>query len=363
MKNWIEKTGLGALTAELVTVIAVTLLICVIAHGLMSWARSRVGRTKSIWDDALIDALHIPMLVLIGLIGVALLVDIIRNETELAALQAIAPLRDIGVVAVLAWFVLRLINAVERGVVAQHGDDPEPYDATTLNAVGKLLRLCVVVVAALAALQTLGFSIGGVLAFGGIGGIAIGFAAKDLLANFFGGLMLHLDRPFAVGDWVRSPDREIEGTVEDIGWRVTCVRNFDSRPLYIPNAFFTSIVVENVSRMERRRIYETIGIRYDDVACIKVIVSDITSMLQQHPHIDSSQTLMVNFSAFGPSSLDLFVYCFTDTTKGVEYYNIKQDVLLQIMRIVDAHGAEMAFPTTTMHIVNTGQPMPESTSE
>ncbi|MDH3380905.1 MAG: mechanosensitive ion channel, partial [Gammaproteobacteria bacterium] len=65
----------------------------------------------------------------------------------------------------------------------------------------------------------------------------------------------------------------------------------------------------------------------------------------------------------GPSSLDLFVYCFTDTTKGVEYYDIKQDVLLQIMRIVDAHGAEMAFPTTTIHIVNAGQPMPESTSE
>ncbi|MDH3380549.1 MAG: mechanosensitive ion channel family protein, partial [Gammaproteobacteria bacterium] len=346
MKNWIETAGLGSLTAELVTVIALTLLICGVAHGVISWARSRVGRTKSIWDDALVSALHIPMLVFIALIGVAFVVDIIHNETELAALKAITPLRGIGVVAVLTWFVLRLIGEVERGVVAQHADDPQPYDATTLNAAGKLLRLCVVVAAALVVLQTLGFSIGGVLAFGGIGGIAIGFAAKDLLANFFGGLMIYLDRPFAVGDWVRSPDREIEGTVEDIGWRVTCVRNFDSRPLYIPNSFFTSIVVENVSRMERRRIYETIGIRYNDAACIEVIVSDITSMLQQHPHIDSSRTLMVNFSAFGPSSLALFVYCFTDTTKGVEYYDIKQDVLLQIMRIVDAHGAEMAFPTT-----------------
>ena len=90
------------------------------------------------------------------------------------------------------------------------------------------------------------------------------FAAKDLLANFFGGLTIYLDRPFAVGDWIRSPDREIEGTVERIGWRLTLIRTFDKRPLYIPNAVFTTIAVENPSRMHNRRIYETIGIRYDD---------------------------------------------------------------------------------------------------
>jgi MscS family membrane protein len=71
--------------------------------------------------------------------------------------------------------------------------------------------------------------------------------------------MIYLDRPFAVGDWIRSPDRDIEGTVEDIGWRLTRIRTFDSRPLYVPNSAFTSIAVENPSRMEHRRIYETIG--------------------------------------------------------------------------------------------------------
>ena len=87
------------------------------------------------------------------------------------------------------------------------------------DATGKLLRASVVITAVLVALQTLGVSVGGVLAFGGVGGIAVGFAARDLLANLFGGLTIYLDRPFRVGDWILSPDREIEGTVIEIGWR------------------------------------------------------------------------------------------------------------------------------------------------
>ena len=96
-----------------------------------------------------------------------------------------------------------------------------------MDAITKLLQMFVIITATLVVLQTLGVSVSGVLALGGIGGLAIGFAAKDLLANFFGGLMLYLDRPFAVGDWIRSPDREIEGDVEQIGWRLTRIRTFD----------------------------------------------------------------------------------------------------------------------------------------
>ncbi|WP_258868179.1 mechanosensitive ion channel family protein [Alkalilimnicola ehrlichii] len=131
----------------------------------------------------------------------------------------------------------------------------------------------VIVIAGLVVLQTLGISIAGVLAFGGVGGIAVGFAARDLLANFFGGLTVYLDRPFSVGDWIRSPDREIEGTVERIGWRQTRIRTFDLRPLYVPNSTFNSIALENPSRMSNRRIFETIGIRYNDADKMATIVA------------------------------------------------------------------------------------------
>ena len=112
-------------------------------------------------------------------------------------------------------------------------------------ALAKLLRLSIVISAVLVALPTVGIEITALLAFGGVGGLAVGFAAQDLLSNFFGGLMIYLDRPFTIGDWIRSPDREIEGTVESIGWRLTVVRTFDKRPLYIPNSVFTTLTVEN----------------------------------------------------------------------------------------------------------------------
>mgnify|MGYP003637482955 FL=1 len=223
-------------------------------------------------------------------------------------------------------------------------------DETTVRAIGKLLRASVIITAVLIAMQVFGYSISGLLAFGGIGGLAVGFAAKDLLANFFGGLMLYLDQPFKVGDWVRSPDKEIEGTVEDIGWRLTRIRTFDKRPLYIPNAIFNSISVENPSRMLNRRIYEKVGIRYDDISKMGVIVDDVRKMLREHAEIDQNQTLIVNFNAFAASSVDFFVYTFTKTTNWVRYHEIKQDVLLKVSDIILSHSAEIAFPTSTVHV-------------
>lgn len=168
---------------------------------------------------------------------------------------------------------------------------------------GKLLKAATFITAALVLLQTLGFSVSGVLAFGGIGGIAIGFAARDLLANFFGAIMIYLDRPFSVGDWIRSPDRNIEGTVEDIGWRLTRIRTFDQRPLYVPNAIFANISVENPSRMYNRRINETIGLRYEDIAKVPVIIERVRQYLIDHQDIETeSRTLIVNFNTYGPST-------------------------------------------------------------
>jgi MscS family membrane protein len=219
-----------------------------------------------------------------------------------------------------------------------------------VDALSKLGRVTVIVTAVLVGLQTLGFSITGVLAFGGIGGFAVGFAAKDLLANFFGGLTVYLDRPFSVGEWIRSPDKEIEGTVEYIGWRHTRVRAFNKNPIYVPNALFTTIVVENPSRMSNRRIKETIGIRYADIGKMGAIVTDVKAMLQTHPEIDTDKTLIVSFDKFGDSSLDVIVYTFTRTTDWVRYHEIKQDILLRVANIIDRHGAEIAFPTRTVHI-------------
>jgi MscS family membrane protein len=162
--------------------------------------------------------------------------------------------------------------------------------------------------------------------------------------------MIFLDRPFSVGDWIRSPDRDIEGTVESIGWRVTQIRTFDQRPLYVPNSVFTEVSVENPSRMNNRRIYETFGIRYDDLSRMPGIVAEVHQMLVAHEDIAQERTLMVNFVTFGDSTLDFFVYSFTKTTDWATFHAVKQDVLLKIADIVAAHDAEFAFPTQTLQL-------------
>ena len=162
-------------------------------------------------------------------------------------------------------------------------------------------------------------------------------------------MSIYLDRPFAVGDWIRSPDRDIEGTVEDIGLRMTRIRTFDQRPLYVPNATFSSVSLENPSRMTNRRIFETVGVRYEDASKVAGIVESVHEMLLEHPDIAQNRTLIVNFNHMGPSSLDFFLYTFTKTTDWVEYHAIKEDVLLKVLDIVAAHGAEVAFPTQTIH--------------
>ncbi len=336
--------------SQVFAVVFLSLLLDFIQKRVLGRLQRRLETTPNPWDDALLAAGRPPLSALIWLSGLTFAAEIVGQASGAAVFALAGPLRDVGVVVIIAWAVIRLIREMEGRLILTREREGKPIDRTTADAISKLLRASVVITAALVVLQTLGFSVSGVLAFGGIGGIAVGFAAKDLLANFFGGLMIYLDRPFSVGDWVRSPDRDIEGTVERIGWRLTVIRTFDKRPLYVPNATFANVAVENPSRMTHRRIFETTGIRYDDVASMEAITAEVKKMLVAHPDIDDKQTLMVHFDAFGPSSLDFFIYCFTHTTVWSEYHRVKQDVLLKLHDIIAAHGAEVAFPTSTVHV-------------
>ncbi len=353
VNGWIENFGLlsEAWRVGIVVFALVfgTAAVAYVASHIISALERKFSQTRNLWDDALLHAARRPVVAFVWLQGVYWAAEVAHRYSNAEIFKANDAVLQLGFVFVLVWAILRLIKAGE-GILTSPLKMKQPMDYTTVNAVSKMSRAVVIITAVLISMQSLGYSISGVLAFGGVGGIAVGFAAKDLLANFFGGFIIHLDRPFKVGDWVRSPDRNIEGTVEHIGWRLTTIRTFDKRPLYVPNATFTTIAVENPSRMTNRRIYETIGIRYADVGQMGSIVEDIKGMLREHEDIDSDQTLIVNFLAFNASSLDIMVYTFTKTTQWVRFHEVKQDVLLKISDIIEGYGAEVAFPTRTLHL-------------
>ncbi len=342
--------GQDAWIYQIFIVVFVVLIANFILMRILSKVQKTFEKTRNTWDDALLGALRRPLRLLVWIVGISFAAEIAKGVSDAIIFSAVAPIRDVGVIATITWFIIRFIKAAEKNIIKSSREAGNEIDKTTADAISRLLRISVLITATLVAMQTLGYSISGVLAFGGIGGIAIGFAAKDLLSNFFGGLMIFLDRPFSVGDWVRSPDRNIEGTVETIGWRLTRIRTFDKRPLYIPNSVFANIALENPSRMTNRRIKETIGIRYDDADKLATIIADVKEMLLNHPDIDTNQTLMVNFNAYAPSSLDFFIYTFTKTTVWTDFHDIKQDVLLKINAIIASHNAEIAFPTSTIHM-------------
>jgi len=281
------------------------------------------------------------------------LVLIVRQYTQMAIRDfhwSLIPPRVVDFLSVLAivliflWQLFLLIDRLEHTQIRK-GKDP-----TSSRMVSRVFKLTTFVVVMLLFGEHFGMSVSGLLAFGGIGGIAIGLAGKDILSNFFSGIMLYFDRPFNIGDWVCSPDRNIEGTVVEIGWRLTKIITFDHRPLYVPNSVFSTISVENPGRMTNRRIKTELTLRYEDAGKMGVIVKDIRAMLHAHDGIDGSQTLLVYFNQFGDSSLDILVYCFTKTVRWAEWLEIQEDVYLKIIDIVQSHGGDFAFPSRTVYI-------------
>ena len=333
--DWLWEAGLALL---------ITLIIALIWRSLRKRLEMVIKKSKNRWDDITLKAFGIPVNWLIIIIGGSWFADITARHFSAEIIDSIPIARQLAVLVVIAWGVWRLISGIEIKQLDK-GNDP-----TTVQLVGKVTKLTLTVLIILPIFQVLGISISGMLAFGGMGGLIVGMAAKDLLSNFFGSIMIYLDRPFKVGDWIRSPDRNIEGTVEKIGFRLTVIRTFDKRPLYVPNSVFTNIAVENPSRMKNRRIKETIGVRYDDAKKLPLILDDVRAMLVQHEDIDNNQTLIVNFNSFAASSLDFFIYTFTKTTNWIEYHHIKQDVMLKTLEIIHKHEADCAFPTQTLHI-------------
>ena len=349
---------------ELFAVVMLTFIGRYLAMRALKVLGEQFEKTTNVWDDALFKAAQGPLSWFILILGLIWAVQISDGYLDMVLFSPanLDIIRQLTFIVLTMVFLVRFITLAEARIVDDLKSQTEGgqgrLDPTTLHALAKLTRLSVVISAVLIALPTLGIEITALLAFGGVGGIAVGFAAQDLLSNFFGGLMIYLDRPFAIGDWIRSPDREIEGTVESIGWRLTVVRTFDKRPLYVPNSVFAKLALENPSRMTNRRIYETIGIRYKDAAKMDQIVQDVHAMLRAHEEIDQDLTLIVNFTGYGKSSLDFFVYTFTKTTNWVKFHEIKQDVMLRIIRIVHEHQADFAFPTTTVDGIDQLVPAP-----
>lgn len=332
------------------TVIILTLLLRQMLAQLL--ARTLVAaahRTAGEMDDILLRQLKRPASFLVLLGGIKLAASLLALPSEpvdlATGVDEIVRLLFIGNIG---WFLFNLVGLLDVWLGHWTSKTESTLDDHLLPFVRKGLRAFIVVMMALMLAQTLGYPISGVLASLGIGGLAVALAAKDSLANIFGSLMIILDRPFKIGDWIKAGD--IEGTVEEIGFRSTRIRTFAKTLITIPNNTLTNLSINNFSLMPKRRIKMTVGISYATTpAQMREAVENIRQLLREHPAIDQ-EFFLVNFTDFGPSSLDIMVYCFTRTTVWGEYLDVRQDVFLKIMDILEAMELEIAFPSRTIYL-------------
>lgn len=335
----------GSLTVELGLIIFLTLLGSFFTAYLVRFLSHRFSQERHPWLTALLRCAQLPLQGIIGICGATALGQTVLDHTSYDDwIDQLGLFRHIVCIWLGAWLLLRWRQSMEQ--IYREDSTSSLIDKATVGALGKLASIFILFTAVYTTLEVLQVSLKPLLAIGGAGAVASGLAARDIVANLFTGFVLFVTRPFAVGDWIKSQDKNLEGVVTKIGWYQTEVRNFERRPIYVPNSLFSQMIVVNASRMTNRRIREDIGIRYDDIEHLPTILKDIRAMLREHPDIEQNLPLMAHFTSFAPSSLTINVYCFTVTRVWKEWRATQEDILLQAAKIIEKHGAEIAFPTT-----------------
>jgi len=338
--------NLPALLIEILLIAAGTAAVCYLIHLTAEKLKQRKGLATL---PAISRAIKTPAIWITAIFGLFLLIEaMIRRGACIVAPDFLNVAKQMFFVGAATWLLLLWKNEVVKALIKKAGGGKT--DMTLISMMGKLSTIAILIVAGFMVLDILSVPLQALLAFGGLGSLAISWAAKDVIANFFGGMMIYMNRPFAEGDWIMSPNKNFEGVVEEIGWYMTRIRTFERRPTYLPNALITDAIVENPGRMYNRRIKTTVGIRYCDIDKVEEIIEKIRKMLREHPEIDQRQFLFVHFVEFGAYSLDINIYTFTKTTKWELFRNIQQDVLLKVSTIISSCGAEIAFPTRTLHM-------------
>ena len=329
-----------------------------LAVGLLLRRVSKLQKGHLRWGGIAASALQRPLATGVWAIAVLLLIDeglsvgmyFSEDNADFVSIAAtihneLLPVgRSLIIVLAGTLFVVGFLKGCMRELedrLAKQGGD-----ITAVQGLGGIAVAIVWMLGILTGLDALGVNTTAIVAILGLSSAGLAFAAKDLLGNFFGGIMLLFNRPFEVGDWVQID--KVSGAIERIGLYATLVRGGDKRLIWIPNMKFTASIVENPSRRTHRRFDETVGLRYDDLAKAPAIMDDLQSLLEGCEHFDEDQARRVRFGGYGDSTVDINLLAFSSETGINEFSAMRQDLMLQVGSIIQKHGADFAFPTITV---------------
>lgn len=346
------KENIGAYFPNIGEAIAIFLTTLVIVFSFKRVIKYlRKHQLFNTWLEPLYEVLHSFSTWFIWGYGLlSIFMSLTEGRESFPSVEDISHVRKFFFVIAFAWLILLWKSRWEDFLVKRSVEKKHHFDKVILSVLGKFISVVVVCVAGLIILDIFGVPLEVFLTFGGIGGLAISWAAKDVIANFFGGIMIYVNRPFLKGELIKSCNKSFEGVVEEIGFYMTRIRSLERKPIYIPNALITDAIIENSGRMYNRRIKTIIGLRYCDVEQIESIAEKVKALLKGSPSIDQGQVCLVDFVAFSASSLDIEVIAFTKVSDITTFRKLRQGIFLSIAKIVKEHGAEIAFPTQMLYL-------------
>lgn len=250
------------------------------------------------------------------------------------------------------WGSYRLVDVVCNALERKAERSVSKFDDLLVPLVRKTLKVLVFVIGFVVVANIFDFDVSSVLAGLGLGGLAFALAAQDTVKNVFGSLTVVLDRPFEVGDWVKIDD--VEGSVEEVGFRSTRVRTFYSSLISLPNARLLTATVDNMGRRQYRRFTTTLGVTYDTPPDkLEALCEGIRELIRQHPYTRKDY-FQVWVSGLSDCSIDILLYLFWECPDWTGELRSRQQFILDVLRLCKRLGAEIAFPTQTLHMTPAG---------
>jgi len=320
-------------------------------HTTVKSLRLMVKKTQTTLDDQLLAAIEQPLEFAFVVVGLYVAGQFVALSDTLA--HILAQLVRSMIAITIFWALFRVIDPLSSlfdRAIGLFGS--ESMHETIKGFFVKVAKAIVVCLGIAAVFQEWGFNIAAVLGSLGLVGMAVALGAQDFIKNMFAGLTIFLDRMFEKGNWIKTPD--VEGNVEEIGFRATKIRQFDKALVTIPNSKLASEALINFSRMTQRRIYWRIGVEYRTTKeQLGGIITDIRGYLQNNQAFETDPDKTKTFvylDSFGASSIDILLYCFTKTTVWGEWLSVKEQLAYTIKEIVEGHGSSFAFPSTSLYV-------------
>lgn len=308
--------------------------------------RPIAARTETRFDDELLRATRAPLrLVLaVGFVGAGSLV----LALSVPAYGYLGHVVRAAAIVAVTWFGLRFVD-IMAGAVRTHLEETGRRAVVSVVPLGRrVAKVFLGAIALVVVLQNVGLDVTGLIAGLGVGGLAVALAAQKSIANLFGGVSLIADQAVRVGDFCKFGGQL--GTVEEVGLRSTRVRTLDRTLVTIPNAEFSEMQLENFAARDRIRLHATLGLRYETTPeQLRYLIAEIRRLLVAHPKITETPA-RVRFVNFGAYSIDLEIFAYVATTNFDEFLQVREDVFLRLMDIVEKAGTGFAFPSQTLYL-------------